>query len=321
MSQSDMLPPGPDPQSPAEVVGRMRREGQRLNAVDAYFTALMAAHDAEPDLRAALAPLVDEVTERLLNAPREQFYGTSLYAVLLETATGTQIKLEPYPHLRDLQYIVDDGVSFVVLNCETTGLHPLNGDRIVSITGRAYRAGKRDGKVFVEPTGHSATFVVNPGRASTPQALAVHRLGPGELRGKPPFEDICTQFRRFLIGAGWYEHRHVDGTPAIFAHNAPFDMAFLDMECERAGGSRPSTQHGTIDTKALAKLLWPGAPSSLDALCERFGVDRGDRDARHESGHDVELLAKVLPYLLEEALRREPDSLNDWGYPITYVVI
>lgn len=145
---------------------------------------------------------------------------------------------------------------------------------------------------------HAWVGAFNPeGRPSTPEALAVHGLSDERLAGCVPFAERAHELADILTEADF------DGfQPVIVAHNAPFDVGFLDLEFERAG--RSVSWGPIVDTRLISKILWPGEKGSLDALCERLGVDRGDRDERHESLKDARLLALCLPGLTSEIARR-----------------
>jgi DNA polymerase-3 subunit epsilon len=122
------------------------------------------------------------------------------------------------------------------------------------------------------------------------EALAVHGLDDTFLRDKPLFAAIVDEFLAFI------------GDARLVAHNAAFDVRFLDAELVRAG--RPPLDPGRIvDTRALALARFPGAPSSLDALCRRFGVDNRAR-TKHGALLDSEILAEVYLHLVGG---RQPD--------------
>ena len=172
----------------------------------------------------------------------------------------------------------------IILDTETTGLNPKNGDRIIEI-GCIELLNRR-------PTGNSYHQYVNPGRDSEPGALAVHGLTSDFLRDKPPFADIVDALCDFVHGA------------EILIHNAAFDVAFLDEELARV--ERPCfVEHCSVvtDTLAMARELHPGKRNSLDALCERYGVSNAHRTL-HGALLDAELLADV--YL---AMTRGQESL------------
>ena len=172
----------------------------------------------------------------------------------------------------------------IILDTETTGLNPKNGDRIIEI-GCIEVLNRR-------PTGASFHQYVNPGRDSDPGALAVHGLTTEFLRDKPRFEDIVDPFCDFVGGA------------EILIHNAAFDVAFLDEELTRIGRPLFCTYCAQVtDTLGMARELHPGKRNSLDALCERYGVSNAHRTL-HGALLDAELLAEV--YL---AMTRGQESL------------
>ncbi len=170
----------------------------------------------------------------------------------------------------------------IVLDTETTGLDPAEGHRIVEIGA-------------VELVNHIATGrtwhqYINPRRPMTPEALAVHGLDDAFLADKPPFEAVLEGFIGFI------------GTARLVIHNAPFDMRFLNAELTRFG--RPALPDDrALDTLAMARQRFPGAPASLDALCRRFGVDNSGRE-KHGALIDCFLLADVY---LELIGGRQPD--------------
>ena len=172
----------------------------------------------------------------------------------------------------------------IILDTETTGLNPKNGDRIIEV-GCVELLNRR-------PTGNTFHHYINPGRGSDPGALAVHGLTTEFLRDKPFFHDVVDGFCDFVGGA------------EILIHNAAFDVAFLDEELGRI--SRPSfTKHcvNVVDTLAMARELHPGKRNSLDSLCERYGISNAHRTL-HGALLDAELLAEV--YL---AMTRGQESL------------
>ena len=161
----------------------------------------------------------------------------------------------------------------IILDTETTGLNPKNGDRIIEV-GCIELIQRR-------PTGNTFHRYVNPGRDSDPGALAVHGLTTGFLSDKPPFADIAEALCAFVDGA------------EVLIHNAAFDQAFLDEELARLARPVFARHCASItDTLAMARELHPGKRNSLDALCERYGVSNAHRTL-HGALLDAELLAEV----------------------------
>ena len=85
------------------------------------------------------------------------------------------------------------------------------------------------------------------------------------------------------------------GGDRLVIHNAEFDLAFINMELARLG--RPPLVCAFVDTLAVARRRFPGAPASLDALCRRFEIDLSARE-RHGADIDAGLLAEVYIELL-----------------------
>lgn len=170
----------------------------------------------------------------------------------------------------------------IVLDTETTGFEPTEGDRIVEIGAV---------ELFNHmPTGRTYHQYINPQRPMPKAAFEVHGLGDDFLRDKPLFRDIAQAFLDFV------------GTDRMVIHNASFDMKFLNHELGAVGLPKlPNAQ--ALDTLAMARQKFPGSPSSLDALCRRFGVDNSGRE-KHGALLDSEILAEVY---LELIGGRQPD--------------
>jgi DNA polymerase-3 subunit epsilon len=161
----------------------------------------------------------------------------------------------------------------IVLDTETTGLSAEGGDRIIEI-GCVELLNRK-------LTGNNLHYYLNPERDSHEDALRVHGISNEFLRDKPKFAEVAEEILAYLQGA------------ELIIHNAAFDLGFLNKELERIG--KPplaSFVAGVIDTLALAKDMFPGKRNSLDALCDRLGVDNSGRTL-HGALLDAELLADV----------------------------
>lgn len=159
----------------------------------------------------------------------------------------------------------------IVLDTETTGFDPAQGDRIVEIGAVEL--------VNHVPTGATYHQYVNPERAMPADAQAVHGLGDDFLRDFPVFKQVGQAFLDFI------------GDSPLVIHNAAFDMRFLSAELEWMG-LPPLPMDRAVDTLAIAKGKFPGSPASLDALCRRFGIDTSRRTL-HGALLDSEILAEV----------------------------
>jgi DNA polymerase-3 subunit epsilon len=170
----------------------------------------------------------------------------------------------------------------IVLDTETTGFDPLTGHRIVEI-------GCVEVINFVA-TDQQLHLYINPERDMPPEAFAVHGLSEEFLRDKPVFAQICDEFLKFI------------GDSRLVIHNAEFDMRFINAELNRVG-IKPLPMTRALDTVAMARRKFPGAPASLDALCRRFSIDNSNRTL-HGALLDAQLLAEVY---LELQGGRQPD--------------
>jgi DNA polymerase III subunit epsilon len=159
----------------------------------------------------------------------------------------------------------------IVFDTETTGLDPRDGHRIVEFAGI-----EMHDRV---PTGRFLHLYFNPMRAMPAEAEAIHGLGDEFLGAQPAFAAKARELVGFLADS------------MLVAHNAPFDMRFLNFELARAGLDEIAPER-VIDTLELARKRFPGAKHSLDALCLRFGIDRSAR-VKHGALIDSELLADV----------------------------
>jgi DNA polymerase-3 subunit epsilon len=162
----------------------------------------------------------------------------------------------------------------IVLDTETTGLSAEGGDRIIEIGCVELVARKL--------TGNNRHYYLNPERDSHEDALKVHGISNEFLRDKPRFTAVADELVEYLRGA------------EIIIHNAAFDVGFLNKELELAGrGIRLKDCVASVtDTLAMAKEMYPGKRNSLDALCDRLGVDNSSRTL-HGALLDAELLADV----------------------------
>ena len=164
----------------------------------------------------------------------------------------------------------------IVFDTETTGLD-WRDERVIELGGIEL--------VNRFPTGRSFHRYINPqGRAINVEAQAVHGISAADLADKPTFADIAEEFMAFIDGAH------------LVAHNAGFDMGFVNAELARIGAATIEAER-VVDTLALARRKHPMGPNSLDALCRRYGIDNGHR-TKHGALLDSELLAEVYIELI-----------------------
>lgn len=199
----------------------------------------------------------------------------------------------------------------LILDTETTGLYPQDGDRLIE-----FAALEMIDRRF---TGNDLHLYIHPERDIHPDAAAIHGITLDQLADKPKFAEVGQQIAEFLRDA------------ELIIHNAPFDVGFLDMEFGRI--NLPSVKELTanvIDTLAMARERYPGQKNSLDALCTRLDVDRSRR-VLHGALIDCELLGGVylamtrsqftLDMLVTEAGNQEADALAHTPRPAVLKVV
>jgi DNA polymerase-3 subunit epsilon len=165
----------------------------------------------------------------------------------------------------------------IVFDTETTGLDPYKGDRLVEI-GCVELVNRF-------PTGKTFHRYINPERDMPQEAFAIHGLSIDFLRPQPLFASIAEDLLAFV------------GDAALIAHNATFDLNFLNAEMERIKQALIPRDR-VIDTLLLARRKFPGVSNRLDDLCARFGIDNSRR-TKHGALLDAELLAEVYVELVE----------------------
>ena len=167
----------------------------------------------------------------------------------------------------------------ICFDTETTGLDPKNGDRLIEI-----------GCVEIidrKITGNKYRQLINPARKNSQDSINITGITDEMLQDKPFFSEIVQDFLNFI------------GNSQLVAHNASFDISFLNYELSLLGLEPLKNQ--VVDSLFLAKTKFPGKKNSLDALCERFSIDKTERE---KNGHgallDAQLLADVYLKLTEE---------------------
>ena len=165
----------------------------------------------------------------------------------------------------------------IVLDTETTGLNVRDGHRIVEI-----------GCLELEnliPTKKKFHCYLNPERKVSEKALEVHGYTDEFLSNKKKFIEVVDEFLSFIKDK------------RLIIHNAEFDLSHLNNELKILGKDQINNE--IIDTLVLAREKFPGASSSLDALCKRYRIDNSKR-TQHTALIDCDLLAKVYINLTDQ---------------------
>jgi DNA polymerase-3 subunit epsilon len=165
----------------------------------------------------------------------------------------------------------------IVFDTETTGLDPYQGHRLIEVGCIEL--------VNRFPSGKTFHRYVDPQRDVPAEAVAIHGLSAEFLKGKPVFAEIAGDLLAFI------------GDAPLVAHNAAFDLGFLNAELDRV--QHPAiARDRLVDTLMLARRKYPGGANRLDDLCVRFGIDNSRR-TKHGALLDAELLAEVYLELID----------------------
>ena len=158
----------------------------------------------------------------------------------------------------------------IFFDTETTGLSTTNGDKIVEIG-----CIEMIDNIVTDEYFHQ---YINPERHIPEEVVKIHGITNEKVKDSPKFREIANDFLKFIDGA------------TLIAHNASFDIRFLNHELELCG--LPIINNIVEDTLKIARVKYPGSPASLDALCRKFNVDLSDRSL-HGALLDSKLLALV----------------------------
>lgn len=164
----------------------------------------------------------------------------------------------------------------IVFDTETTGLDPAQGHRLIEIGCIEL--------VNRIPTGNVFHRYFNPERDVPAEAFAIHGLSAEFLKEHPLFSVVAAELLDFV------------GDTPLIAHNAFFDLGFINAELERAK-HKPIGRERIIDTLMIARRKHPGGQNKLDDLCVRYRIDNSRR-TKHGALLDAELLAEVYVELI-----------------------
>lgn len=180
------------------------------------------------------------------------------------------------------------GPRQLILDTETTGFYFQDGDRIIEV-GAIEMINRK-------LTGSSIHIYINPEKP-VGDSVQVHGITDEFLVDKPKYAEIADTLFEYLKGA------------EIIAHNATFDMNFLDMEFKRVGLPALSEVCEVTDTLALAKNKHPGQKNSLDALVRRYEIPARDRTF-HGALLDAEILSDVYLAMTGGQVSFDMDALS-----------
>lgn len=170
----------------------------------------------------------------------------------------------------------------IVLDTETTGLDPKEGDRIVEI-------GAIELNNYI-PTNNFFHVYLNPEKSMPLSAYRIHGLSNDFLSDKPKFHEVVNEFLSFIKN------------DTLVIHNAKFDINFLNFELDRIG-KKTINFNRVLDTLEISKNMFPGTKVSLDALSRKFNINEYDR-TYHGALLDCKILSDIY---LELIGGKQPD--------------
>jgi DNA polymerase III subunit epsilon len=165
-------------------------------------------------------------------------------------------------------------ITFTVFDTETTGLNPAQGDEIIQIGAARIVHGKlREAEVFDQ--------LVDPGRNIPAATIPIHGITQAMVQGQPRIAQVLPAFHAFALDT------------VLVAHNAAFDMKFLQLQETNSG---VAFRQPVLDTLLLSAVVHPNQASHrLEAIAERFGIAV---QGRHTALGDARVTAQIWLQLI-----------------------
>ena len=187
-------------------------------------------------------------------------------------------------------------LTFTVFDTETTGLNPSQGDEIIQIGATRIVNGKL-------LRSESFEQLVDPQRPLAPESAKIHGITSEMLRGQPTIDKVLPAFHAFAADT------------VLIAHNAAFDMRFLQLKEEETG---LRFDHPVLDTLLLSAVIHPNQESHrLEAIAERLGLTIvGRHTALGDAIVTAEVFLKLVPLLADKGIRtlREAREAAEQSY-------
>ncbi len=263
-------------------------------------TELLIGWQLEPmNLGGEASPLtLRDVTDRHggeLTCGRESAAQQSRFRLLIPVAIGVEasevplVQVESRPEFydfdlfsrRDESHALDERplreLAYTAFDTETTGLDPSNGDEIIQIGAVRILNGRLLRHECIDQ-------LIDPQRSIKPEGIPIHGITPDMVVGRPTIATVLPQFHRFCEET------------VLLAHNAAFDMRFLELK-EAATGIR-FTQP-LLDTLLLSTVIHPNQEAhTLEAIAERLGIPIiGRHNALGDAIVTGEVFLRMIPLL------------------------
>ena len=223
-----------------------------------------------------------------------RFFLPVVYLVRPEKSRSLTILPESRPEFYDFDMFLQAGqnpelenrklseLTYTVFDLETTGLNPNEGDEIIAVGAMRMVNGRLLQDERFEQ-------LVDPQRSVPWTSVKIHGIHPEMLKGKPKIQDVLPMFHEFAKDT------------ILVAHNAAFDMRFLQLKEENTG---VQFVNPVLDTLLLSAVVHPSHEDhALEAIAKRLGVQIL---ARHTAIGDAmatgEMYLKFLPLLAQQQI-------------------
>ncbi|MBI3298683.1 MAG: 3'-5' exonuclease [Elusimicrobia bacterium] len=174
---------------------------------------------------------------------------------------------------------------FAYLDTETTGLSAKSGGRVCELAVVSAQGGRDVAKL---------STLIDPQSPVQWGALAVHGISDAMLKGQPTFAQVADELAA-----------HLDGK-ILVAHNAGFDVAFLQAEFARLGRTMPEVT--VLCTLKLARRHFKFPSNRLGAIAEALGVKM---DAAHRAHADAQALRAIFERFLSDFDKRGVKTVSE----------
>lgn len=169
-------------------------------------------------------------------------------------------------------------VYFSFLDVETTGLDPASGDRVCEIAII---------KTLDSEIVDRFVTLINPGIAIPPRAVTIHGITDTMVKRAPFFRQVSGDILEILKDS------------VIVAHNAAFDLSFLEVELKNTRQTLPN--YKVIDTLGIARRYYEFPSNSLGKIAKSIGIRT---EGEHRALADVLTTKSVFEYFILDLSRR-----------------
>ena len=179
-----------------------------------------------------------------------------------------------------------NNISFAILDVETTGFNPSEGERIIEIGILRIKAGVEE-DVF--------QTLINPGRFIPEKISEITGINDSMVKTAPVFSDVADKILQVVEGA------------VIVCHNAVFDLKFLSNHFDVL--NLPELTNPVLDTLMLARRHFNFPGNALGKIAEYLNLEHKNS---HRAMGDVHVTRQILEYFIEDLkVRKNIETIED----------